>query len=188
MLIRRHPNHLQHHIRPRRPNTLNSRSGRHKYAKLPTENRKRHATTHFESMKLIVALLRVHSVEVRHQQNQQEGEGSGPDAPPAMVLDTYCLLPRPPRCGRRCSRTKTSGRRSKSRPMLNVVCRRSYALRCLRHCCGQLPRLLDQSCPLGGALSHTLPDAPPPPPPSLSPPGWLWWSLPPPFLPPTPRL
>ena len=31
----------------------------------------------------------------------------------------------------------------------------SYALRCLRHSCGQLPRLLDQRCPLGGAVSHT---------------------------------
>ena len=41
LLIRRHPNHLQHHIRPRRQNTLTPRSGRHKYAKLPIEIRKK---------------------------------------------------------------------------------------------------------------------------------------------------
>ena len=33
--------------------------------------------------------------------------------------------------------------------------RRLTALRCLRQSCGQLPRLLDQSCQPGGALSHT---------------------------------
>ena len=71
-----------------------------------------------------------------------------------MALDTFCLLPRPPRCGP-CSRTKTSGRRLTSRPMLNVISRHSPALRYLRQSCGQLPRLLDQSCPLGGALRHT---------------------------------
>ena len=31
----------------------------------------------------------------------------------------------------------------------------SSALRCLRQSCGQLPRLLDQISPLGGALRHT---------------------------------
>ena len=39
--------------------------------------------------------------------------------------------------------------------MLNVLSRYSSALRCLCQRCGHLPRLLDQSFLLGGALSHT---------------------------------
>ena len=78
LLIRRHPNHLQHHIRPRRQNTLTPCSGRHKYAKLPTEIRKRRAVTHSKSMQLNLALLRVNPVDVRHQQTQQEGESFRP--------------------------------------------------------------------------------------------------------------
>ena len=38
---------------------------------------------------------------------------------------------------------------------MNVLSCRSYALRCLRQSCGQLPPLLDQRVHLGGALSHT---------------------------------
>ena len=71
-----------------------------------------------------------------------------------MALDTSCLLPQPPCCGP-CSRSKTRGKRLTTRPTLNVLSRHFSALRCLRQSCGQLPRLLDQSCLLGGALSHT---------------------------------
>ena len=78
LLIRRHPNHLQHHIHSRRKNTLTPRSGHHKYAKFPTEVRKRHAVTHFKSMQLSVALLRVNPVEVPDQQTQHEGESLRP--------------------------------------------------------------------------------------------------------------
>ena len=79
-------------------------------------------------------------------------EAQGPNAPPAMALDTSCLLPRPPRCGS-FSVTKTGGRRLTSRPTLNVLSRHSSALGRLRQGCGQLPRVVDQSFPLGGALS-----------------------------------
>ena len=48
--------------------------------------------------------------------------------------------------------------------MLNVLSRDFSALRCLRQSCGQLPRLLDQSCPLGGALSQTSTRCTSPPP------------------------
>ena len=50
---------------------------------------------------------------------------------------------------------KTSGRRLTSRPTLNILSRRSSALRCLRQSCGQLPRLLNQRCPFIGAVSYT---------------------------------
>ena len=60
-----------------------------------------------------------------------------------------------PRCGRPCSRTKTSGRGLTSRLTRNALSRRSSALRCLRQSYGQPPQMLDQAFPLGGALSHT---------------------------------
>ena len=107
----------------------------------------------------------------------------GPDVPPVMALDTSCLLSRPPRC-RRCSRTMTSGRRLTSRPTLNGLSRHSSALRCLRQSCGQLPRLLAQSCLIGSASATPAPDALSSPPPPLSSPRRWWWSQPPLFLPP----
>ena len=72
-----------------------------------------------------------------------------------MALHTSCLLPRPRRCGRPCSITRTSGRRLTSRPALNVLSNRFSILRCPRQSCGQLPPVLDQSCPLGGAVIDT---------------------------------
>ena len=74
MLIRPHPNHVQHHICPRRQNTLTPRSGRQKYQKLPIETRKRRAVTHSNGMKLSVAVVRVNPVEVLHQRTQQKAE------------------------------------------------------------------------------------------------------------------
>ena len=153
LLIRRHPNHLQHHVRPRRQNTLTPRRGRHKYAKLPTEIRKRRAVTHSESMQLSVALAVSTRSKCVISRRNGKVKVSGADASPAMARDACCLLPRSPCRGPR-SRPKTSGRRLTSRPTLNVLSRRSSALRCLVQSCGHCPCCCDQICLLSGALSH----------------------------------
>ena len=139
LLIHRHPNHLQHYIRSQRQNTFTPRSGRHMYAKLPTEIRRKRAVTQSKSTQLRVALLRVSTPSkcVISRRNRKVF-ASGPDAPSAIAIDASCLLPRPPRCGP-CSRPKTSGRRLTSRPTLDVLSRRSSALLCLRQSCGHYP-------------------------------------------------
>ena len=148
------PEPSPHHIRPRKQNTL-TRSGGQKYAKLPTESEEG-VPLHIQKLRNLVypSSASTPSKCVISRRNRRL-KSSDPDASPAMALDTSCPLPRPSRCGHPCSRTKTSGRRLTSRPTLNVLSRRSYAPRCLRQSCGQLPRLLDPRYPLGGAFSHT---------------------------------
>ena len=88
----------------------------------------------------------------------------GPDAPPAMALDTFCLLPRPPRCGP-CSRTKSSGRMLTIRPTLNVP-----LAPFLRQSCGHCPRCWTKVSPSAASSATPAPDVPPPPPFLLPPP------------------